>query len=164
MGTILYKIILNIFGTESVAKCRATDHVRDKLYHIIGVFVLYSHYRTFYSKTLIQEKAVLNAIYGTEGIRCIRAAGTCLHLGSDTVGGSAGLWRRLRCVPLPERLLRFVAQMATSEERTFSSPQSEIRNSYLSKVRTAGCTKYIDVTRGAFIQEINGKTWCSCVK
>lgn len=36
----------------------------------------------------------------------------------------------------------------------FSSPQSKIGNKYLSKVRTAGSTRYIDVSRGDVIIEI----------
>lgn len=39
----------------------------------------------------------------------------------------------------------------------YSSTKSEIGKSYLSKVRTAGCDRYMEVSRGAFVNKVRSE-------
>lgn len=59
--------------TKGVAKCKATDTVREKGNPIIGVFALYGQFRTFYLKNFIRAKSVLKVTNSTDNIRRIRA-------------------------------------------------------------------------------------------
>lgn len=90
IDSILYKAVSTDFGEESVAICKSSDSVKEKMNSIIGAFVLYGHSQTAYSKDVIQATSVLNVMNGTDGIRRIRATSTEHYLSNENDGSSAG--------------------------------------------------------------------------
>lgn len=117
-------------------------------------FLLFDHSQTVYSEDLIWTKFVINEKNGTHCIRRIRAASTELYLCNDKDDGSAGRRRGFNRSLFSGKLSISVAQRATSETLNFSSPQSENGNSYLSQFRTVASIIFIDISCGAFMNEV----------
>lgn len=108
----------------------------------------------FIQSTSSGKKFLLYVMNATDGIHRIRVASTEQYRCNNTDGVSTRRWRELQSGLFYGKVDISVDQTLTGKKRTWSSLQFEIGNSCLSNAWAAGCTRYIDVSRGALINEI----------